>query len=214
MAAKHDSTRDTFFVVGAPGTATCVARDGNGHAMPAGRYPEKKTWTVCAHLCSPEKALQYHAEETPILIVHGFVFCQECNNRNILTGQEGFNLMLRGAVPQDDMFFQRFIMKEDLPDAYCYWAKLRAGDEDPKQHRRQVCMHLSDARKLHNHYAASRPLFWHQGSLVCSSCFDALKNGETNLFTAAETRPSESYFTETIVGALCWLNRQHFGIKG
>ena len=216
MTAKRDKSRNTYFITGSNAINACVTKDAHGPvgSMMTNGYPDKKAWTVCEHLSTPEKVLAYHRKESPILIVHGFVLCQECNNRNILTGQDGFNKMLRSSVPQDDIFFQNLIMKEEIPDEYCYWTKLLPGSNEKAERSKHVCAHLKTPQKLNAHYASRQMLFWHQDSLLCAACLDDLKNGKT---TAAENnglKLHEKLFSEQIIGPLCHTNNQHFGLRG
>lgn len=212
MAAKRDTSRSTYFVIGAPSMNACAAHSAGGLILKK-RIPSNKTWTICEHLSTPEKVLAYHQETNPILIVHGFVLCQECNNRNILTGQEGFDMMLRSAVPQDDNFFQKFIMKEDVPDCYCYWAKLHPGTDDIDGRHKHVCRHLNTSHKLNAHYASRRTLFWHQDSLLCAACLDDMKNGNRDAIENNGLSLQDNLFTEQIVAPLCMINSEHFGFK-
>lgn len=216
MAAKRDKSRNTYFVIGSHTIAACVAKDaGVLHgSMIINGYPDKKAWTVCEHLSTPEKVLAYHQGNSPILIVHGFVLCQECNNRNILTGQDGFNKMLRSSVPQDDVFFQKFIMKEDVPDEYCYWAKLLPGSDEKAERSKQVCVHLKTSQKLNAHYASRQTLFWHQDHLLCAACLDDLKNGKSRIIEDKGVKLQEKLFAEKIIGPLCHTNNEYFGLQG
>ena len=212
MAAKRDRSKSTYFVIGVPNMSTCAAHSA-GSLMFKRNYPIKKAWTVCEHLSTAEKVMTYHQESNPILIIHGFVLCQECNNRNILTGQEGFDQMLRAAVPKDDIFFQKFIMKEDIPDNFCYWAKLHNGTHDDAEGHKHVCRHLNTSRKINAHYASRQPLFWYQDRLLCSSCLNELKNGNEEVIDSSVSKLHDNMFTEQIVGPLCTTNTEHFGLK-
>jgi hypothetical protein len=216
MAAKRDKSRNTYFAVGPHTIGTCMAKTvgGAGGSMVINGYADKKAWTVCEHLSTPEKVLAYHQGGSPILIVHGFVLCQECNNRNILTGQDGFNKMLRNSVPQDDIFFQKLIMKEEIPDEYCYWVKLLPGNDEKYERSKHVCVHLKTSRKLNAHYASRQTLFWHQDSLLCADCLDEAKNGKSNVIEENRVRLHEKIFTERIIGPLCLTNTKHFGLQG
>lgn len=212
MAAKRDTSRSTYFVIGAPTMNACAANSVGGLILKK-RIPDNKAWTVCEHLSTPEKVLAYHQETNPILIIHGFVMCQECNNRNILTGQEGFDRMLRSAVPQDDVFFQKFIMKEEVPDSYCYWAKLQPGTDDTDERQKHVCRHLNTSHKLNAHYASKQALFWHQDNLLCAGCLNEMKNGNWDVIAKNSLKLHDNMFTEQIVGPLCTINSEFFGLK-
>lgn len=212
MAAKRDTSRSTFFVIGAPAMNACAVHSAGGHIL-ENRFSSKKTWTVCEHLSTPEKVMAYHRETSPILIVHGFVLCHECNNRHILTGQEGFDRMLRFSVPQDDIFFQKFIMKEDVPDSYCYWAKLQQGTSDADGNHKHVCRHLNTSRKLNAHYASRRKLFWLQDGLMCASCLDDINNGNMEVVENSSLKMHDNVFTKQIVGQLCLMNNEYFAFK-
>jgi hypothetical protein len=212
MAAKRDTSRSTYFVIGAPAMSACAAHSAGGLIM-RDRFPNRLTWTVCEHLSTAEKVMAYHREISPILIVHGFVLCHECNNRNTLSGQEGFEKMLRASVPQDDVFFQKFIMKEDIPDSYCYWTKLQEGTGDSPRSHKHVCSHLSTQEKLNVYYASKRKLFWHQDGLICTSCLDEIKNGNTDAVESGSLKLQDTVFAEQIVGPLCLINNEFFGFK-
>jgi len=216
MTATRDESRNTYFVIGAHTVTACVAQDAgvtNG-SMGMNGYPDKKAWTICEHLSTPEKVLAYHQEKSPILIVHGFVLCQECNNRNILTGQDGFNKMLRSSVPQDDLFFHKLIMKGDSPDEYCHWVKLLPGSDEKTERSKHVCAHLKTAQKLNAHYASRQMLFWLQDSLLCAACLNDFKNGKSDTIEDKGVRLHEKIFTEQIIGSLCLTNTAHFGLQG
>jgi hypothetical protein len=212
MTAKRDTSRSTYFVIGAPAMSACAAHSAGGLIL-RDRFPNRKTWTVCEHLSTPERVMAYHQETSPILIVHGFILCHECNNRNTLIGQEGFEKMLRASVPQDDVFFQKFIMKEDVPDSYCYWAKLQEGTSDSADNRKHVCSHLNTQEKLNSHYASKRKLFWHQDGLMCAGCLDEIKNGNTDVVENSSLKLQNTVFAEQIVGPLCLINNEYFGVK-
>jgi hypothetical protein len=212
MAAKRDTSKSTYFVIGAPSVSACAAHSANGLILKES-FPNRKTWTICEHLSTPEKVMAYHREASPILIVHGFVLCQECNNRNILIGQDGFEKMLRSSVPQDDSFFQKFIMKRSVPDSYCYWAKLREGTDDHADSHKHVCIHLNTSEKLNSHYASRQKLFWHQDSLICANCLDEINNGNMDAVENSSLKLQDAVFTEQVVGPLCLMNNEHFGFK-
>jgi len=212
MAAKRDLSRSTYFVISAPAMNACAAHSAGGLIL-KDRIPNRKAWTICEHLATPEKVLAYHKEASPILITHGFVLCQGCNNRNILTGHEGFDRMLRSAVPKDDMFFQRVIMNEDVPDSYCHWAKLHQGSEDAGEKHKHVCKHLNTSHKLNAHYASRQALFWHRDSLLCAACLEDMKNGNWDASEKDSLKLQDNLFTEQIVGPLCLINNEHFGLK-
>ena len=212
MAVKRDMSRSTFFVIGTPAMNACAAHSA-GDLVIENRFISKKTWTVCEHLSTPDKVMAYHQGSDPILIVHGFVVCQECNNRNILTGQDGFDRMLRSSIPQDDIFFQKFIMKEEVPDSYCYWAKLQQGTDDNATSHKNVCRHLNTPQKLNAHYASRQKLFWHRDNLLCADCLDEINNGNMAVVENSSLKLHDSVFTEQIVGALCLINNDHFGFK-
>ncbi len=212
MAAKRDPSRSTYFVIGVPSMKACAAHSASGLIL-KNRYPDQKAWTVCKHLSTPEKAMAYHREKSPILIVHGFVLCQKCNNRNILTGQEGFNRMLRFAVPQDDTFFQKYIMKEDVADSYCYWTTLAPGTDGDGESHKHVCRHLNTSRKLNAHYASKQTLFWYQDSLLCAACLNDINNGNRDIAENGTLKLHDDIFTKEIVGPLCVINSAHFGLK-
>jgi hypothetical protein len=216
MTAKRDESRNTYFVIGAHTINACMAKDANGtgSAMVMNGYADTKAWTICEHLSTPEKVLAYHQEKNPILIVHGFVLCQGCNNRNILTGQDGFNKMLRSSVPQDDIFFQKLIMKEEIPDEYCYWAKLLPGSDEKTERSKHICVHLNTSQKLNAHYASRQMLFWHQDSLLCAPCLNDVKNGKSDAIEDNGVRLHAKTFTEQIIGPLCLTNNEHFGLQG
>ena len=216
MTAKQDKSRNTYFVVGTHNVTACAAKyaDRPVGSMAMNGYSEKKVWTVCEHLSTPEKVLAYHREKSPILIVHGFVLCQECNNRNILTGQDGFNRMLRSSVPKDDIFFQKIIMKEESADEYCYWAKLLPGSDEKDERSKHVCVHLETSQKLNAHYASRQMLFWHRDSLLCAACLDDLNNGEPDIIESKAVKLHEKSFSEQIVGPLCHTNNEYFGLQG
>jgi hypothetical protein len=213
MAAKRDTSRSTYFVIGAPAANACAAHSAGGLIIRE-RMPSSKAWTICEHLSTPEKVLAYHLEKDPILIVHGFVLCQECNNRNILNGSEGFDRMLRSAVPKDDVFFQKFIMKEEVPDRHCYWAKLHPGTGDGDASLKHVCRHLNTSHKLNAHYASRQALFWQQDSLLCAACLEDMKNGNGEIIAKGSLKLHDNIFTKQIVGPLCLMNSEHFGLKG
>ena len=212
MSAKRDKTRSTYFVAGpkpgvwgTPHPSFFAATDG---------YLTRKSWTVCEHLSSPEKAMSYQQESSPILIVHGFILCRACNNRNILTGQDGFNTMLRFSSPHDDSFFQRFIMGEDASDDYSSWVKLLSGSEDESEKNRHVCTHLNTDEKLYAHYASRKILFWHQDMLLCASCLEELGNGEKSSVEESGLLLRGRSFSEKIVAPLCLINEEYFGLRG
>jgi hypothetical protein len=212
MAAKQDRSRSIYFILDTPIKNACAAHSAAGLIL-KNSSSDKKTWTVCEHLSTSEKVLAYHQKTSPILIVHGFVLCQECNNRNILTGQQGFNQMLRSAVPQDDIFFQKIIMKEDIPDKYCYWAKLHPGTNDVTENQKHVCSHLNTAEKLNAHYASKQKLYWHLDSLICAECLDEMNNGNMDVVENGSLKIHGNLFTEQIVGPLCLINNEYFGFK-
>lgn len=216
MAAKQNKSRSTYFVVGPHTINACAAKDANGvvGSMMMDGNTDKKAWTMCEHLSTPEKVLAYHRGENPILIVHGFVLCQECHNRNILTGQDGFNQMLRNSVPHDDIFFQKLIMKEEVPDEYCYWAKLQPGSDEKAEKSKHVCVHLETSQKLNAHYASRQTLFWLRDSLLCASCLDEIKNGKSDTVEGNKIKLHEKRFTEQLIGPLCLINNEHFGLRG
>ena len=212
MAAKRDKTRSTYFVAG-PRPGVWMAPKPSPFAAVDG-YLTRKSWTVCEHLSSPEKVMSYQQEPNPILIVHGFILCRECNSRNILTGQDGFNAMLRASSPQDDSFFQRFIMGEDVPDEYTSWVKLLSGSEDESEKKRHVCPHLDTDEKLYAHYASRKVLFWHQDMLLCASCLEELGNGEKSSVEESGLLLWGRSFSERIVAPLCFINEEYFGLRG
>lgn len=216
MTAKRDNSRNTYFVIGAHTINACVVKDvdGAGGPMAMKSNSDKKPWTVCEHLSSAEKVLTYHKGKKPILIVHGFVLCQECNNRNILTGQNGFNKMLRSSVPQDDIFFQKLIMKEEVPDEYCYQVKLLSGSDEKAERSKHVCVHLKTSQKLNAHYASRQTLFWLEDSLLCAACLNDVNNGKSDAIEDKGVRLQENIFTEQIIGPLCLTNNRHFGLRG
>lgn len=213
MVAKHDKTRSTFFVMGPHTINACLAlSDGiPGKGSFSTGFLQSRIWTICEHLASPENALEYHKEMNPILIVHGFVLCHECNNRNILTGQEGFNKMLRESVPQDDAFFQKFIIKKDVLDENCYWAKLTSGTNENTENRKRICPHLNTPQKLNAHYASKQMLYWHRGNLMCDACRDDVKNGKADAIEKSSLELQEKMFTEQFITPLCLINRKYFG---
>jgi len=213
MTAKRDGSRSTYFVIGAPAMNACAAYSAGGLIL-KNRITNKMAWTVCEHLSTPEKVLAYHQETDPILIVHGFVLCQECNNRNIITGLEGFDRMLRSAVPQDDIFFKKYIMKEEVPDSYCYWAKLQPGTDDSDEKHKHVCKHLDTSHKLNAHYVSRQALFWHRDNLLCTNCLEEVKNGNEDVIVKNSLKLHDYMFTEQIVGPLCLINSEYFGLKG
>lgn len=212
MAAKQDMSRSTYFVIGAPDMSVCAAHSAGGLILRR-RIPSNKAWTICEHLSTPEKVLAYHKETNPILIVHGFVLCQECNNRNILSGNEGFDRMLRSAVPQDDIFFQKFIMKEEMPDSCSYWAKLYQGTGDIGEKHKHVCRHLNTSHKLNSHYASRQALFWHQDSLLCAACLEKTKNGNGDEIEKDSLKLHDNIFTQQFVAPLCMINSERFGLR-
>jgi hypothetical protein len=216
MAAKRDESRNTYFAISTHKTNTCIVKNAEEPvgSMTINGYPDKKVWTVCEHLSTPEKVLSYHQGKNPILIVHGFVLCQECNNRNILTGQDGFNKMLRSSVPQDDIFFQKIIMKEEAPDEYCHWAKLLPGSDERGERSKHVCVHLKTSQKLNAHYASRQMLFWHQDRLLCAACLDDLRNGNSDAIEDNGIRLHEKMFADQIIGPLCHTNNEYFGLRG
>jgi hypothetical protein len=212
MAAKRDTSRSTYFVIGVPAMNACAAHSAGGLILQHS-VASTKAWTICEHLSTPEKVFAYHQETDPILIIHGFVLCQECNNRNILTGNEGFDRMLRSAVPKDDVFFQKFIMKEEVPDSYCYWTKLHQGTDATGEKHKHVCRHLNTAHKLNTHYASRHPLFWHKDSLLCADCLTEMKNGNGDEIAKDSLKLHDNMFTQQIVGPLCLANSEHFGLR-
>jgi hypothetical protein len=217
MTAHRDETESSFFVFGHRAIKACIALDDprlmDGSAFLT-EFPIRKSWTVCEHLSTPEKAWAYQQETSPVLIVHGFILCQACSNRNLLTGQEGFNAMLRFSIPQDDLFFNRYIMKHEVPDDFCHRARLSQGTLNPSEKRRRVCKHLNTSQKLLDHYASQKTLYWQKDILLCADCLDEVKNGDGDGVHDHGLLLPERLFSEQVVAPLCLLNNARFGLQG
>ena len=96
-------------------------------------------------------------------------------------------------------------MKEEVPDEYCYWAKLHPGSDENSERSKHVCVHLKTSQKLNAHYASRQSLFWHQDSLLCATCLNDIKNGKADAIEDKGVRLHEKLFTEQIIGR--WLSQ-------